>query len=88
MVNINAGARTDTPLGLRHLREYPDWRWTWRRFYVSKNADWALTTVPEIAKQLNLKIVCVSENLCAFAETGLIGSFYSWHFSFIYSVIC
>jgi O-antigen ligase len=90
MVDINAGARGAYSAGaLAAFEEYP---WTGvglggSGFYIYQNLpDWALTTVPEIAKQLDPgnHLYPNPKNLYArlLAETGLIGFFLFLAFQF------
>lgn len=90
IVDINAGARGAYSAGaLAAFEEYP---WTGvglggSGFYIYQNLpDWALTTVPEIAKQLNPenRLYPNPKNLYVrlLAETGLIGFFLFMAFQF------
>jgi len=90
LVDINAGARGAYSAGaLAAFEEYP---WTGvglgaSGFYIYQNLpDWALTTVPEIAKQLNPEnqLYPNPKNLYVrlLAETGLIGFFLFVAFQF------
>ncbi len=90
IVDINAGARGAYSTGaLAAFEEYP---WTGvglgaSGFYIYQNLpDWALTTVPEIAKQLNPenRLYPNPKNLYVrlLAETGLIGFFLFLAFQF------
>lgn len=90
IVDINAGARGAYSAGaLAAFEEYP---WTGvglggSGFYIYQNLpDWALTTVPEIAKQLNPenRLYPNPKNLYVrlLAETGLIGFFLYAAFQF------
>jgi O-antigen ligase len=90
MVGINAGARGAYSAGaLAAFEEYP---WTGvglgaSGFYIYKNLpDWVLTTVPEIAKQLDPenRLYPNPKNLYVrlLAETGLIGFFLFAAFQF------
>ncbi len=90
MVNINAGARSAYSTGaLAAFQKYP---WTGTGlgasgFYIYQNLpDWAMTTVPEIAKQLDPtnRLYPNPKNLYVrlLAETGLIGFFLFLAFQF------
>ncbi len=90
IVDINAGARGAYSIGaLAAFNEYP---WTGSGlgasgFYIYQNLpDWALTTVPEIAKQLSPdnRLYPNPKNLYVrlLAETGLIGFFLFLAFQF------
>lgn len=90
MVDINAGARGAYSAGaLAAFEEHP---WTGvglgaSGFYIYQNLpDWALTTVPEIAKQLNPenRLYPNPKNLYVrlLAETGLFGFFLFVAFQF------
>jgi O-antigen ligase len=90
MVDINAGARGAYSAGaLAAFEKYP---WTGvglgaSGFYIYQNLpDWALTTVPEIARQLSPenRLYPNPKNLYArlLAETGLIGFFLFLAFQF------
>jgi O-antigen ligase len=93
MVDINAGARSAYSAGaLAAFEEYP---WTGvglggSGFYIYQNLpDWALTTVPEIARQLSPenRLYPNPKNLYLrlLAETGLIGFFV--FIAFLFSVL-
>lgn len=90
MVDINAGARGAYSTGaLAAFEEYP---WTGTGlgasgFYIYRSLpDWALTTVPEIARQLNpeSRLYPNPKNLYVrlLAETGLVGFFLFVAFQF------
>ena len=90
IVDINAGARGAYSAGA--LAAFNDYPWTGvglgaSGFHIYQNLpDWALTTVPEIAKQLNPenRLYPNPKNLYVrlLAETGLIGFFLFIAFQF------
>ena len=90
IVDINAGARGAYSTGA--LAAYEEHPWTGvglgaSGFYIYQNLpDWALTTVPEIAKQLNPenRLYPNPKNLYVrlLAETGFIGFFLFVAFQF------
>jgi O-antigen ligase len=90
IVDINAGARGAYSTGA--LAAYEEHPWTGvglgaSGFYIYQNLpDWALTTVPEISKQLNPenRLYPNPKNLYVrlLAETGLIGFFLFLAFQF------
>ncbi|MBK7449324.1 MAG: O-antigen ligase family protein [Anaerolineales bacterium] len=93
IVDINAGARGAYSVGaLGAFSEYPltGVGLGGSGFYIYKNLpDWALTTVPEIAKQLNPsnKLYPNPKNLYVrlLAETGLFG--FVLFFAFLFNVL-
>ena len=93
IVNINAGARGAYSVGaMGAFEEYPltGVGLGGSGFYIYQNLpDWALTTVPEIAKQLNPenRLYPNPKNLYVrlLAETGLIG--FVFFIAFIFNVL-
>jgi O-antigen ligase len=90
MIDINAGARGAYSAGALAAYEANPWTGVGlgaSGFYIYRNLpDWSLTTVPEIAKQLNpeSRLYPNPKNLYVrlLAETGLIGFFLYLAFQF------